>query len=128
MAGCALLLIGLRSMSMSISEAMQALERQLADIRAELAALKARLDESCPRAPASLANRNGERHAEALRLREAIAGVLATHPAPESLTAKQLRRALEVAHIQVPQSDRTLRWHLAALRGNGNTAALPPQT
>ena len=74
-----------------------------------------------------LAELNASRQTHAQRLREAIASILAMDPRAHDLTAKEVRRALERRGFDRLPAERTLRLHLAAVRGNGNTPVMPPQ-
>jgi hypothetical protein len=71
-----------------------------------------------------LQERNAARRANAQRLREAIARIL---EAESTATATRVLQALGAPADpggKLP-SLRTIRWHLQALRGNGNSAVLP---
>jgi hypothetical protein len=71
-----------------------------------------------------LAASNAQPMAPGGTLRAAIAGILKT--APEA-TAPLVLERLRSTHAGRLPSARTIRWHLAALRGNGNgNARLPP--
>lgn len=68
-----------------------------------------------------LRRHNAEKVARAERLRDAVRQVLANEPLPSRLQAKHVRRRLNLAALAaqgVPEpSLRTLRFHLAAIRG-----------
>ncbi len=103
------------------------LDRQYADLQARVAALEARLcGETAPRQSGPLRARNSVRAAEGQRLRESIADILTHNRGSGELTAKHVLRTLEEADIDRLPSLRTVRWHMAALRGNGNAAAVLP--
>lgn len=93
-----------------LPERMEALERRLA---------------AGPPQPEPLAKRNASRQADGARLRQAIADILARHAGRPPMSAKRVLRSLEQAGISPLPSDRTVRWHMRALRGNGNAAVLP---
>lgn len=127
-------------MSMAISEAvrLQAVERlaqeqarELAELRARVAALEAR-PSAMPsthaehgQLPERLRGINASRHARCNRLREAIASILAQRPDAEAITAKDLAQALGCAGFDQIPRDRTLRLRLAEVRAematHGNT-------
>lgn len=94
------------------------LERQVAELRRRVADLEARIE---ARSPEPLQRVNDRRQAEAHRLEEAIAAILSEQSEPHELTAKDVGRALERRGFDRLPAERTLRLHLAAVRGNGNT-------
>ena len=94
-----------------------ALLRRIHELEAELAHLRAQLEAG----PATLQRVNGERHAAAERLQEAIAAALAREPDPGTLTAKQVLRTLEREGFEPLPSERTVLRHLTDLRGHGHT-------
>lgn len=103
---------------------MAALEALLdARIPERLAALEAGRARDGRREP--LSRRNAARQADSERLRAAIREALDAAPAGEHITAKHVLRSLEQGGISPLPSDRTVRWHLSAIRGNGNAAVLP---
>lgn len=70
---------------------------------------------------------NAEKIAKAEQLREAVRQVLANDPQPYRLQAKHMRRKLDLAALAAQgieePSLRTLRFHMAAIRGS--TRAVP---
>lgn len=113
-------------MSISIRELMrlQALEQLVAAQGARIEALEQRLAgarAACNREqPEPLRLHNAGRKADATRLDKAIAALLVDHPRAAELTAAQIRQALEVDEYRPLPSERTVRLHLAAIRGSGN--------
>lgn len=89
-----------------------------------LAALEAKLATEGQQ-PRPLRQRNATRQVNGERLRKAIADVVAKHTGPGPMSAKTVLRGLERSGVSPLPSDRTVRWHMRALRGNGNTAVLP---
>lgn len=96
------------------------LERRVAAVEAQLAERESRQSEPLKR-------RNAARVAAGQQLRDRIAAILATHPGPGQMSAKHVLNALAAAARAPLPSLRTVRWHMAQIRGNGNTAALPPR-
>jgi hypothetical protein len=96
-------------MSNGNSDALQTLE-------ARVSALEARHD------PVSLHATNAQRIAHGEAHRAAIANVLQTDT---GATGPRVIEALRVSHAGKLPSLRTVRWHLAAIRGNGKAAVLP---
>ena len=86
----------------------------LADIARRLEALEARRD------PVSLRPSTAQRIAHGEALRAAIANVLQSDP---GVTGPRVIEALRISHAGKLPSLRTVRWHLAAIRGNGNAPA-----
>ena len=98
--------------------ATQADERTaLTELLARIEALEARVR------PAGLAACNALRKARGQSLREAIADILWQAPCS---TGPDVLARLRETHLQLLPSLRTVRWHLRALRGNGNASVLPP--
>ena len=89
----------------------------LAELLARIEALEARL------LPAGLTACNAQRRARGQSLREAIADILRQAP---GATGPDVLARLRETHPQLLPSLRTVRWHLRALRGNGNTQVLRP--
>jgi hypothetical protein len=110
-------------MGMAISEWMrlQALERIVAEQQKRMEALEAQLNgKSSSRQPGPLAKQNASRKACAERLHAEIERIAADHPPEQRLTAKHVLKALSRTHGDELPSERTVRLHLAAVRGNGN--------
>lgn len=109
------------------------LERQLANLDARIQGLEARSAERpalpLPRrvSAAALEAVNGSRKSACDQLRAAIGSVLAAHPHPESITAKDVAQGLARAGFEPMPRDRTLRLRLAEVRAEvatrGNTAS-----
>lgn len=84
------------------------------DITQRLEALEARRD------PVSLRPSNAQRIAHGEALRVAIADIMQSDP---GATGPRVIEALRASHAGKLPSLRTVRWHLAAIRGNGNSLA-----
>jgi hypothetical protein len=117
------------SLSPDVVRQLDALERRIAAThagdRGPFAELLSRVEALEARTrPSGLDASNAQRKARGQSLREAIADILKT--APEA-TAPLVLECLRSTHAGRPPSARTIRWHRAALRGNGNSnARLPP--
>lgn len=112
-------------MSLSISERIELdkLKCTVAEQQRQIEALQAAIR---TRTPAALAACNVARKAASRRLHEAIAAALADHRAPHRLTAKHIWRLLERRSFEPLPSERTVRLHVAALRGMATHCVLPP--
>lgn len=104
-------------MSMSISERVE-----FEHLLRRVAVLEARF---VGRPSSPLAKRNDQRKADGRRLDEALADLLRDHPRAAELTARQIRDALDHEGFSPLPAERTVRLHLAAVRGTGNAAVLP---
>ena len=83
-------------------------------LTARVEALEARRD------PVSLRSSNAQRIAHGEALRVAIADIIQSDP---GATGPRVIEALRASHAGKLPSLRTVRWHLAAIRGNGNALA-----
>jgi DNA-binding transcriptional ArsR family regulator len=111
-------------------ERIAELERHVADLERTVLAQGSRLTALAARVGqqgAPLRQYSAQRRAAGARLRAAIGSILAAHPGSGEMTAKDVLRALERGALRPLPALRTVRWHLQALRGNGNAAALPPR-
>jgi BMFP domain-containing protein YqiC len=118
--------MGATILPLSLSRPFSVAEH-LADLERRVSELEARQSETASRTSETLKQCNAKRRGDAQRLRQAISSVLANLPGPARPTAKHVLRAFEQAGITPLPSERTVRWHMAAIRGNGNTAVLPSQ-
>ena len=107
-------------MSLGISERLEldTLKRNVAEQQRRIESLEGAIR---ARTPAALAGCNATRQAEARRLDEAIASILASHASAPALTAKELGKALARAGFGRVIPERTLRRHLNSVRGHGHT-------
>jgi hypothetical protein len=107
----------------SQGERVEVLERQLSEALARVEAREARSD------PPALAASNAQRVAHGDGLRAAIAEVLQSDPGASGPVVLERLRATHAGKLP---SVRTVRWHLQALRGKGNTeqaeGELAPET
>lgn len=76
--------------------------------------------QEAPRQLEPLRQHNASRRAEADCLKAEIAKLLDGHPRADELTARQIREALKCAEYTPLPAERTVRLHLARIRGNGN--------
>lgn len=107
-------LVRFEALERRVEEQQRHIEAQDRQIEALQTALRAR-------SPAALAHRNAARQAEARRLDNAIASVLASRVDGTELTAKELGKALERNGFNRVIPERTLRRHLNSARGHGHT-------
>jgi hypothetical protein len=96
---------------------LEGLERQSREALGRLERLEAR------RNPASLAPCNAARVAHANALRKAISDIIEDEP---EATGPAVLERLRQTHAGKLPGERTVRYHLNALRGNGNAQSLPP--
>lgn len=107
-------------MALGISELarFEALERRVAEQQRSIEAQQRQIEALLrSRTPAALARCNAARKAESRRLDDAIAAALTDQQGPGKLTAKHIVRFLERHGFEPLPSERTVRLHVAALRG-----------
>lgn len=107
----------------SVNERLDTLERQVAELQ-ELVAHLSAAGGGALRHPEPLRQRNVTQKTEAHRLDAEIAKLLDGHPLADELTGRQIREALRCAGYSPLPAERTVRLHLAQIRGNGNTAGI----
>lgn len=105
-----------------LARRVQLLERLVADLQRRPAPVER------PQQPAPLRQGNDDRKAEANRLDAAISRLLDGHPRADELTARQIREALAHDGFSPLPAERTVRLHLAEIRGNGNAGGVAADT